>query len=56
MSSYFLYIQSRKDSFHGKQLKQYQEQVKSDWLKLPESERVKFEKEAEQLMNKYKYV
>ncbi|XP_049876180.1 transcription factor A, mitochondrial [Pectinophora gossypiella] len=54
MSSYFLYMQTRKDSFQGKQLKEFQAKVKQDWTKLPESERVKFEKQAQDLMTKYK--
>ncbi|XP_045774945.1 transcription factor A, mitochondrial [Maniola jurtina] len=54
MSSYFLFAQSRNDSFKGKSIKEYQEIVKRDWLKLPESERVKYEKQAQDLMIKYK--
>ncbi|CAH2092759.1 unnamed protein product [Euphydryas editha] len=54
MSSYFLYAQSRNDTFKSNELKEYQERVKRDWLKLPESERVKYEKQAQELMNKYK--
>ncbi|KAI5637544.1 HMG (high mobility group) box domain-containing protein [Phthorimaea operculella] len=54
MSSYFLYIQSRKDIFQGKSLKEYQEKIKQDWLKLSESEKAKFEKQAQELMKKYK--
>ncbi|KAJ2945518.1 hypothetical protein O0L34_g334 [Tuta absoluta] len=54
MSSYFLYIQSRKDIFQGKSLKEYQEKIKQDWLKLSEAEKLKFEKQAQELMKKYK--
>lgn len=54
MSSYLLYIQSRKDVFKGGQLKEYQEKIKADWLRLPASEKVKYEKQAQELMNKYK--
>lgn len=54
MSSYFLYIQSRKDSFKGKDIKQYQEQVKKDWLKLSDADKAKFDKQASELMAKYK--
>ncbi|XP_039756622.1 transcription factor A, mitochondrial [Pararge aegeria] len=54
MSSYLLFTQSRKDTFKGKQLKEYQETVKTEWLKLTETERVKYEKQAQELMNKYK--
>ncbi|XP_047992144.1 transcription factor A, mitochondrial [Leguminivora glycinivorella] len=54
MSSYFLYIQSRKDSFKGQKMKEYQEKVKVDWQKLPENEKAKFEKQALELMNKYR--
>ncbi|XP_030029345.1 transcription factor A, mitochondrial [Manduca sexta] len=54
MSSYLLYIKSRKDSIQGKTLKEYQEQVKADWFRLSESDKVKFEKEAQALMMKYK--
>ncbi|XP_023937222.1 transcription factor A, mitochondrial [Bicyclus anynana] len=54
MSSYLLFTQTRKESFKGKQLKEYQETIKNEWLKLTESERVKYEKQAQDLMNKYK--
>ncbi|XP_053610715.1 transcription factor A, mitochondrial [Plodia interpunctella] len=54
MSSYFLYIQTRKDIFQGKHIKEYQKKMREDWLRLPESERVKFEKQAQQLMEKYR--
>lgn len=54
MSSYFLFCQSRKDQFHGKQLKEFQEQVKAEWLKLPQNEKIKYEKQAQDLMAKYK--
>ncbi|KAL0821624.1 hypothetical protein ABMA28_005069 [Loxostege sticticalis] len=54
MSSYFLFVQSRKDQFTGKQIKEFQEKVKEDWLKLPASEKVKYEKQAQELMSKYK--
>lgn len=54
MSSYFLYARSRNDTLVGQQMKDYQEKVKTDWLKLSENERVKFEKQAQELMNKYK--
>ncbi|XP_028162102.1 transcription factor A, mitochondrial [Ostrinia furnacalis] len=54
MSSYFLFVQSKKDQFTGKHMKEFQEKVKEDWLKLPGTERVKFEKQALDLMNKYK--
>lgn len=55
MSSYFLYAQSRKDTFDGKQnMMEYQKKVKTEWLKLPENEKAKFEKQAQELMNKYK--
>ncbi|RVE45442.1 hypothetical protein evm_009877 [Chilo suppressalis] len=54
MSSYFLFSQTKKDSFKSSNLKEFQELVKSEWVKLPESDRVKYEKQAEELMNKYK--
>ncbi|XP_013140953.1 PREDICTED: transcription factor A, mitochondrial [Papilio polytes] len=54
MSSYFLFIQTKKDLLQGNSMKEYQEQIKKDWLKLPESERVKYEKQAQLLMDKYK--
>ncbi|XP_073967377.1 mitochondrial transcription factor A [Choristoneura fumiferana] len=54
MSSYFLFIQSRKDIFKGKQMKEYQEKIKVEWQKLPESEKAKFEKQAMELMQKYR--
>lgn len=54
MSSYLLYAQTRKDTLVGQQMKDYQEKIKADWLKLSENERVKFEKQAQELMNKYK--
>ncbi|XP_013200914.1 transcription factor A, mitochondrial [Amyelois transitella] len=54
MSSYFLYIKSRNDIFQGKQLKEYQKKIREDWLKLPESEKLKYEKQAQQLMEKYR--
>uniref|UniRef100_A0A2A4JEZ8 HMG box domain-containing protein n=1 Tax=Heliothis virescens TaxID=7102 RepID=A0A2A4JEZ8_HELVI len=54
MSSYFLFIQSRREVFKGKDLKQYQEQVKQEWVKLSESEKAKFDKQAADLMAKYK--
>lgn len=55
MSSYFLYAQSRNETFTSNNLKEYQERVKKDWLKLPESERTRYEKQAQELMKKYKY-
>ncbi|XP_050665842.1 transcription factor A, mitochondrial [Leptidea sinapis] len=54
MSSYIMYMTSRKDTSDAKDFKTYQEKVKADWLKLPESERVKFEKQALEQMIKYK--
>ncbi|KPJ15619.1 Transcription factor A, mitochondrial [Papilio machaon] len=54
MSSYFLFTQTKKDLLQGNNMKEYQEQMKKDWLKLPESERVKYEKQAQLLMDKYK--
>ncbi|KAJ8714946.1 hypothetical protein PYW08_004927 [Mythimna loreyi] len=54
MSSYFLFIQSRKEGFKGKDLKQYQEQVKKEWVKLTETEKAKFDKQAAELMAKYR--
>lgn len=54
MSSYFLYAQSRNETITSNNLKEYQERVKKDWLKLPESERTRYEKQARELMNKYK--
>ncbi|KAL4710916.1 hypothetical protein ACJJTC_002546 [Scirpophaga incertulas] len=54
MSSYFLFCQSLRDSFDAKQLKEFQEKAKSEWTKLPPSERVKYDKKAQDLMNKYK--
>lgn len=54
MSSYFLYIQSRKDNFKAKDIKTYQIQAKSDWMKLSSAEKAKFEKQAQELMIKYK--
>lgn len=54
MSSYFLYIQSRKDNFKAKDIKTYQIQAKSDWMKLSSAEKTKFEKQAQELMIKYK--
>ncbi|XP_026756142.2 transcription factor A, mitochondrial [Galleria mellonella] len=54
MSSYFLFAQSRRDDFHGKNMKEFQEKVKAEWLKLSDNDRVKYEKQAQQLMDKYK--
>lgn len=54
MSSYFLYAQSRNESIKGKSLKEYQQQVKAGWMKLSNTEKAKFEKQAEDLMDKYK--
>ncbi|XP_059057890.1 transcription factor A, mitochondrial [Achroia grisella] len=54
MSSYFLYVQSRKETFQGKNIKEYQLKMKEEWLKLAESEKAKYEKQALELMNKYK--
>ncbi|XP_072945070.1 uncharacterized protein TFAM [Epargyreus clarus] len=54
MSSYFLYAQSKKDLMQSGNMKEFQQKVKTDWLKLPESEKTKYEKEAQDLMNKYK--
>ncbi|CAK1555873.1 unnamed protein product [Leptosia nina] len=54
MSSYILYMTSRKDVNKKKDLKSYQETVKADWLSLPENERKKLEKQAQDLMEKYK--
>ncbi|KAM3965791.1 mitochondrial transcription factor A [Aphomia sociella] len=54
MSSYFLFVQTRKEAFQGKNMKEYQEKMKAEWLKLTESERFKYEKQAQELMNKYK--
>ncbi|CAG9788616.1 unnamed protein product [Diatraea saccharalis] len=54
MSSYFLFSQTKKESFQSKNLKEFQENVKSEWVKLPESERIKYEKQAQNLMDKYK--
>ncbi|KAI8439903.1 hypothetical protein MSG28_001364 [Choristoneura fumiferana] len=45
---------SRKDIFKGKQMKEYQEKIKVEWQKLPESEKAKFEKQAMELMQKYR--
>lgn len=56
MSSYILYMMSRKDTTQAKDFKNYQVKVKADWLQLSESERTKFEKQAQEQMNKYKYV
>ncbi|XP_068617812.1 transcription factor A, mitochondrial-like isoform X2 [Battus philenor] len=55
MSSYFLFSQTKKELFQGHQnMKENQERIKTAWLKLPESERVKYEKQAQALMEKYK--
>lgn len=54
MSSYFLFTQSRSEVFKGKALKEFQEEIKKEWIKLPASEKVKFEKQASDLMAKYK--
>ncbi|XP_047521811.1 transcription factor A, mitochondrial [Pieris napi] len=54
MSSYILYMMSRKDTSQANDFKSYQEKVKADWLQLPESERKKYEKQAQEQMNKYK--
>lgn len=54
MSSYLLFIQARKDIFKGKQMKEYQEKIKLEWQKLPESEKAKLEKQAMDLMQKYR--
>lgn len=56
MSSYLLFIQARKDIFKGKQMKEYQEKIKLEWQKLPESEKAKLEKQAMDLMQKYRYI
>lgn len=53
MSSYFLFIKSRKESFQGKNLKEFQEQIKAEWVKLPASEKLKLEKQAQDLMKQY---
>lgn len=54
MSSYFLFMQMKKDALKGNNIKEFQEKVKQEWLKLTESERTKYEKQAQELMNKYK--
>ncbi|CAH0589155.1 unnamed protein product [Chrysodeixis includens] len=54
MSSYFLFTQSRKEVFKGKALKEFQDQIKKEWVKLPATEKAKFEKQASELMVKYK--
>lgn len=37
-------------------MKEYQEKIKLEWQKLPESEKAKFEKQAMDLMQKYRYI
>ncbi|XP_026321474.1 transcription factor A, mitochondrial [Hyposmocoma kahamanoa] len=54
MSSYFLFMQMKKDALKGNNIKEFQEKVKQEWLKLTENERTKYEKQAQELMNKYK--
>lgn len=54
MTSYFLYVKSRNDTFKPGELKEYHDKVKIDWQKLPKSEKEKFEKQADELMRKYK--
>lgn len=54
MSSYFLFAQTKKDMFKGKDIKEYQAVIKTEWLKLPESEKINYEKQARSLMEKYK--
>lgn len=56
MSSYFLFIKSRKDSFQGKNIKEFQELIKAEWLKLPATEKAKLDKQAQDLMKQYMYV
>lgn len=56
MSSYFLFINSRRDNFRGKNLKEFQEQVKKEYEIFPQSEKAKLEKQAQDLMAMYKYV
>ncbi|CAG4951614.1 unnamed protein product [Colias eurytheme] len=55
MSSYILYMMSRNDkSSESRDFKTHQQKVKADWVKLTESERNKFEKQAADLMAKYR--
>ncbi|KAJ0174746.1 hypothetical protein K1T71_009854 [Dendrolimus kikuchii] len=54
MSSYFIYVKSRNDNIKSGELKEYHNKVKVDWIKLPKTEKAKFEKEADDLMIKYK--
>lgn len=54
MSSYFLFMQSRKETFQVKNLKELQEKLKKEWSSLPAAEKVKFEKQAQDLLAKYK--
>lgn len=56
MSSYFLFAQTKKDMFQSKQLKDFQNRVTAEWNKLPENEKAKFDKQAAELMNKYRSV
>lgn len=47
-------MQTKKDTLKGNNIKEYQEKVKQEWVKLTENERSKYEKQAQELMNKYK--
>lgn len=53
MSSYLIYIKSKKDSFQGKNLKEFQEIIKAEWQKLSANEKAKLEKQAQDLMKQY---
>lgn len=54
MSSYFLFIKSRGKTFEGKHLKDFQVENKNEWDKLPQNEKAKLEKQAQDLMKQYK--
>ncbi|XP_061379202.1 transcription factor A, mitochondrial [Danaus plexippus] len=54
MSSYFLFCQTKKDLFKGQKIQEFQTTLKAEWVKLSDSERVKYEKQAQELMNKYR--
>lgn len=55
MSSFFLYCQTKKDLLPGKSLKEFQKVVREQWVNLSDDEKTKYEKQAQDLMVKYRY-
>lgn len=47
-------MQSRKEGSQGKSLADIQAKLKSEWATLPAAEKTKFEKQAKDLLLKYK--